>query len=79
MIRLHSCFFSLPRIGITGRAEDFPLLEAQEWNEIYRLSINQAVSGIILDAVDVLPTEKRRVRSALRQSVSERKRDCARQ
>ena len=59
MIRLHSCFFSLLRIGITGRAEDFPLLETKEWDDIYKLSINQAVSGVILEAIDLLPIEKR--------------------
>lgn len=59
MTRSYFYFFSLLRIGITSHVEDFPLLEQKEWNEIYKLSINQAVSGVILEAIELLPADKR--------------------
>ena len=52
-------FFSLLRLGLWGKYEDVPKLNNEQWNDVLDLSNKQSLLGIIADAIELLPADKR--------------------
>lgn len=62
---LLNVFFKLIRIGLGEPANDFPALDSNQWQRLYIISCQQAIVGIISNAIDKLPKEKRPPRELL--------------
>lgn len=61
MVQIFRLFFALLRAGLFGKPADCRLflhLEKREWEEVYRLSVEQAVTGVVWDGLLTLPKEQ---------------------
>ena len=52
-------FFKLIQISIGESIKDFPKLDSTQWHMLYTLSHQQAIVGVVFNAVEKLPDEKR--------------------
>lgn len=58
-------FFNLIRISVGKSADDFPILDSTLWQELYTLARQQAIVGVLFQAIESLPSEKRPPRELL--------------
>lgn len=58
-------FYKLIRISLGESAEDFPILDSTQWQQLYTLSRQQAIVGIIYKSIERLAKEKRPPRELL--------------
>lgn len=58
-------FFKLIRISLDETAEDFPILDSTQWQELYTLARQQAIVGVIYKSIERLPKEKHPPRELL--------------
>lgn len=58
-------FFKLIRIGLGNSAEDFPILDSTQWQELYTLARQQAIVGVIYKSIERLTKEKHPPRELL--------------
>ncbi len=52
-------FFKLIRIGLGNPSVDFPILDFTQWQKLYTLARQQAIVGVLFDAIEHLPIDKR--------------------
>lgn len=52
-------FYKLIRISLGESAEDFPSLDFTQWQKLYTLARQQAIVGVLFDAIEHLPNDKR--------------------
>lgn len=60
-----SLFFKFIRICLGGSTEGFPVLQPEQWQELYTLSQKHAIKGVLFKAIEALPKDKRPPRNIL--------------
>jgi len=56
--KITEVLFSLLRLSAGGRENDFPVLTAQEWQEVYNIAVQHSVLGVVFGGIEKLPNEK---------------------